>query len=714
MTDKNTTDSLYRINRLTGEFTNRQIESKFTEISWPGISKKLIIAFILCAANFLLSNNIQGPGEFPQYRTLIVPITKGFAVFLLAAAVAVKKSRKYYLWLQIVVSLSEIFIGLQSAANHYFFLTYINKFYDIGTSFIVFYILIFYIVVPNRLLTILITNVTIAVLFTFITNLSGLTSFSDIFSISMYFAIANALGYVITLSNNRARREEYHQRIQLRAAQDEAIDARKMAEEANSAKSRFLAMINHEMRTPLNVVVGGIQILENDGLNAGQQDTLTMIKNSGELLKDLIRNVLDFTDMERNQIQIRSEIFLLDDLFKELQNIYTLMAEENKIDFILTDELNEFRPVEGDPMRLRQILTNLLNNAFKFTRDGSVCLKIAPEAADDSQLLSVRFSVIDTGIGISEDQFTEIIKPFTQVEQTATRNFDGSGLGLAICSELLNAMGSRLEISSKEDSGSTFSFILSFKISKLQSGAVSAIPETSCKILLIDDISANLKIAGKLLEALNQSVVCCSSGQEGIEKISNEDIDIVFIDFHMPEMDGFETLKRIKQKKPDITAFLMTADTREEILRLGEEAGFSGIINKPIDSAQLYEAVAERNLNCNSKNNKIRIISGASKSIDTEYLLQIKKDLGEEVFADVIKSCIKNLEDTVRLLEDKESGYGPQELIHQLLGVAGNYRLNAVVKTLKTFRSEPSDFNPEKLTDQLRTAVNELKELIPE
>ena len=706
---KKEAESLYRISRITGEFLNPETEKIFMGVTWPGISKRLIIALLLCSLNFLASNNIPSPGEFPEYRTIIVPITKAFAVFLIVMAVVIWRSKRYAPWLRGVVSLCEIFIGLQSAANHYFFLTYINKFYDIGTSFIVFYILIFYIVVPNRLMIIFVTNVFISISFAFITNLSGLTSFADIFTISMYFAIANALGYGITLANNRARRQEYHQRIQLKEAQIEAMEAKSMAEEANAAKSRFLAVMNHEMRTPLNVVLGGIQILDSSGLPPKQQDTVSMIRNAGELLKGLIRNILDFTDMERNKLKIMEERFTLLPVLKELERIYTPIARESGLRLILENNYNSEEYLSGDSMRLRQILTNLLNNAVKFTTEGAVTLGVELQERSCNSI-TLRFEVRDTGIGIREEHFEDILKPFAQVEQTATRNFDGSGLGLAICSELLEAMDSRLEIASKEGLGSSFSFILTLPISSAESVSIEPSVTKAYRILLIDDIEANLKITAGLLNNLKQDVICAEGSRASIDAAESGDFDIVIIDYHMPGKDGIETFREIKELQPDLRAYLMTADTREEVIELGLEAGFSGFIPKPIEISRLREVLLGAGEEHAARLSDVGVPAPEDAVADNNYLMELKQDLGAEVFSDVIDTCMESLENVGRRISEAEDGDDWERLIHQLKGVAGNYRLMLLSRTIAEYERDSRDFDSGRLADAIYTTIEKLRE----
>ena len=707
MTEQADNGRSYEISKYTGEFANRETEKKYLDIIWPVLSRRLIIALALCAANYLIANNAVRPGEYPEYRTIVIPLTKALAIAFLAAAALVWKSRRYAAPIRVLIALSEIGIGLLQAIDHYYFLIFRKEFYDIGTSFIVFYILIFYIVIPNKIKLTIFSNLAISIAFIIITHLSGTTAPSDLFSISIYFIIANALGYGILLSNNKSRREEYRQGILLKKAEAEARKARLLAEEANSARGRFLAVINHEMRTPLNVVLGGIQILSSDGGSAKHKEVLSMVRSSGEILKVLIQNVLDFTNIEKNKLKIINSRFSLVEMITEINQIYSRACEEKGLAFSIVNKCGPIDYLAGDSPRLRQILTNLLDNAVKFTKLGSVTLSVrALEMTGNSVLL--RFEISDTGIGIPENRFEDILKPFGQVEQSAAGNFEGSGLGLAICRELLNAMNSRLEITSAVGAGSVFAFNLSLTHENQQLNNEAEDEIDSCRILLIDDNEANLKITSGLLETLDQKVICAQGGRQGIEKCRLEEFDALFIDLHMPEMDGLETFKEIKKTNPEAAAFLLTADSREEVFSKYKEAGFAGLIPKPIDIGQLKEALRKIKSGQSAINRDLKIDLSGDMIIDNDYIKELINDLGEDVFTDVIKTCLRTLEEGLQKTKQPQGIIDIREFMHQLSGVAGNYRLIRLWKTLEQYKSGRSPFDNDKLADILEETIEEL------
>ncbi|MBI9106419.1 MAG: response regulator [Spirochaetales bacterium] len=692
---KNDVDSLYKINRYTGEFVCSKTESIFIDLSWPGLSRKLLIIAVLGSITYFFASCIPRPEVNPEYRAFMVPITRVVAGFILVIALIVKNNHSYSIHLCILIVLAEISIGLLESADQYFYLKSINKFYDIGTSFLVFYILIFYIIIPNRIKLTLFTSIGVSLIFIISVYLTETAAFSDLFTTIIYFVITNCLGYGILLTTNRAKREEYHHVIQLKKAEQEA-------QEANKEKSRFLAIMNHEMRTPLNVVLGGIQILNNSSLTTEQENITSIIQISGELLRVLIQNILDFTNIERNKLQLRVEQFSLKQVIEESDKIYSHISEEKGLDFFISNNCATVENVVGDSMRLRQILSNLLNNAVKFTTKGSVSLSIDLIKKEENNIL-LRFSVSDTGIGIPKEHFGYIVQPFTQVEQSLTRNFDGSGLGLAICSELLNCMDSRLEIASEVGSGSTFSFDLFLAINSDEYLKAEEPVIDSYRILLIDDIEANLKIVGGLLETFNQRVVCALGSRQGIEKSLLDDFDAVIIDLHMPEKNGIETIREIKMRHPDIATFLMTADTRDEVFTDFLKAGFTDFIPKPVDVTQLKNALGKIGSVNPVISKSMAIVFGSEEIIDMEFIRELKNDLDNKVFIDVIKSCVETLKKDVLRINNLNCVDGWKYFIHQLKGVAGNYRLMRLWNFLEGYKSDLSTLD----SNQLKKVLDE-------
>ncbi|ADK79793.1 integral membrane sensor hybrid histidine kinase [Sediminispirochaeta smaragdinae DSM 11293] len=709
-------DSLYKIERCTGEFSCRETEKAFIDLSWPVLSRRLFIAVCLSSLTYVFASCIPRPEVHPEYRTLMVPLTRMVAGLLLFTALVVRKSRGFSLFLRVLIIVAELSIGGLESADQYVYLLSIHKFYDVGTSYLVFYILIFYIVIPNKIKITVCTSIVISMMFIISVHSTGIATSSDLFTTSIYFLITNALGYAIVLNANTSKREEYHHTIQVKKAEQEARDAKLLAEEANKAKGRFLAMMNHEMCTPLNVILGGIRILENTRLAAKQKETVAIIRNSGELLTVLIQDVLDFTHIERHKLQLRNERFSLNELMREIDALYSPVAKEKGLRFSCSCNCLPVAYVKGDALRLRQVLCNLLNNAVKFTGKGSVSLHADMLERKESSAL-IRFEVQDTGIGIATHHIEDIVKPFVQVEDASTRAYGGSGLGLTISSELLHAMGSSLEISSKEGSGSLFGFTLPLIIDTATGMEEERLEIAEYSILLIDDTEANLKIVGGLLSLLKQHVVFARGSRQGIAQSRCGDFDVVIIDLHMPGQNGMETLREIRMTHPEIPAFLMTADTREEVVSEYRSAGFTGFIPKPVDIFQLSNALRLVGSDGQTTSATWHAAGptiqegddGLEALFDEGFMDELKRDLGHKVFIDVIQSCVKALESGVDRIGNPGDCGEMADILHQLKGVAGNYRLLRVGKALDAHEVDRPASDYSRLVRSLEETVEALK-----
>ncbi|MBF9018272.1 MULTISPECIES: ATP-binding protein [unclassified Oceanispirochaeta] len=712
-------ESNYHINRYTGEFVSPETEEKFQNHVWPVLSRRLLITILLGAVSYLFASCISRPGFIMEYRIMVVFATRIVVGILLLTALITKINKQYSKHLRLLIVLAELSIGLLESMDHFYYLKSISNFYDVGTSFLVFYIFLFYIIIPNRVKLTVVTIMVISTTFITVTYLSSAAAFVDLFTTFAYFLIVNFLGYGILLTTNKLNRNDYIHKLQLekeidyrKKVEQEATEAKQFAEDSNNAKSQFLAVMNHEMRTPLNIILGGIQLLKNSNLSEEHKEILSLINNSGERLKGLIQNILDFTNIEKNKLHIRKERFSLKQMIIDIEKVYSKISEEKGLDFITFygTDLCDF--VIGDSLRLHQILTNLLNNAVKFTETGSISLNIDTKNNDGNEIL-LRFQISDTGIGIPEKHFETILKPFTQVEQSNTRSFDGSGLGLAICSELLDAMNSKLEIESKLSSGSTFGFNLLLTIDSDEHSTEEEINIDSYKILLIDDIEANLKIVGGLFESLNQNVSYALGSRQGIEKSRHSDFDAIIIDLHMPEKDGIETAKEIWEKNPDVKTFLLTADSRNEIVIKAENIGFTGYISKPVCISQLKESLkligSKNNLDLTQVNeNGIKNIINCNDVINRAFIQELRSDLNDDVLLDILKSCIKTLEESIIMIKDNDFPDNKDDIIHQLKGVAGNYRLTQLYNALENADRKTISMNRKDLTEIIVKSISAL------
>ena len=386
-----------------------------------------------------------------------------------------------------------------------------------------------------------------------------------------------------------------------RALETQARDleeASRLGEQANLAKSQFLATISHEIRTPMNGVLGTTELLLDTPLMASQRRLVENAHLSATALLTLIDDVLDLSRIQASKLSIQSASFDLHALVRDAVDLMATTARDKPITLSCTISPQLPGHVEGDPMRLRQVLVNLLHNAVKFTERGRIVLEVIV-LGRSADAVQVRFEVRDTGIGIAEDQFDSVFDAFTQVDGSSTRRHGGSGLGLAIVKELADLMGGRVGVDSRVDEGSTFWFELSMTVR-----ADAAPPPTpqsnpgdvpAARILVAEDDPVNQIVVAAMLKKMGCVVDVVADGNAAREAAAHNRYDLIFMDCHMPGMDGFEATQRIRDdargRTPQTPIVALTADAlagdRERCL----DSGMDDYMSKPVSAAQLAAAV---------------------------------------------------------------------------------------------------------------------------
>ena len=376
--------------------------------------------------------------------------------------------------------------------------------------------------------------------------------------------------------------------------QKQLFVAKSNAEKANEAKSDFLSIMSHEIRTPLNAIIGLIYIMEKENSLSSFQENIEVLNYSAHNLFLLINNILDFNKIEAGKVELENIPFNLKELIQQITKSLQVKAEENSNKLEIEFDKNFTPNVISDPLRIGQILTNLISNAIKFTRDGVIKIKIDQLEVNKNNS-KFKVQVIDNGIGIKLDKFEQIFQKFEQAEQTTTRKFGGTGLGLVISKKLLQLLDSDIELQSEIGKGSNFSFVLNVPYisnsSDLKSDILyhDYIEENleGMRVLLVEDNLINVKVAEKILTQWNVTVDVALNGLIATEKYEPGKYDIILMDLAMPVMDGYEATINIRLKDVSVPIIALTASASYGYLEKAMLLGINEYIIKPFNPKEL-------------------------------------------------------------------------------------------------------------------------------
>ena len=403
---------------------------------------------------------------------------------------------------------------------------------------------------------------------------------------------------------SKAELEEINQYLQLETARANHMTAR--AEEANMAKSQFLANMSHEIRTPMNAIIGFSDLLAEEQLTEEQKQDVNLIRESGHNLLDLINDILDFSKIEAKQLKVDKVECSLGRILSFIESTARLTADKKSLNFKIVEKSELPERIRTDPIRLRQCLINLTNNALKFTDKGHVYLNVSLEYRQDGRQPYIRFDIEDTGIGIPREKQQTIFEAFVQADGSTNRKYGGTGLGLTISRQLTELLGGELRVASEVGKGSVFSLVIPAgldvtKQSRLDMNATHIKPHKNAteqsmfsgNVLVAEDVPTNQALTKSLLEKMGLKVTIAQDGNEALQKVLAGQFDLIFMDMQMPHMDGYQATQELRKHGITTPIVALTANAMVGDDRKCIEAGCNDYLAKPIERRDLLNKIVK-------------------------------------------------------------------------------------------------------------------------
>ncbi|MBW6478859.1 MAG: PAS domain S-box protein [Bacteroidales bacterium] len=493
--------------------------------------------------------------------------------------------------------------------------------------------------------------------------------------------------------------------------EDEIIAARKEAIAAAKAKSDFLSVMSHEIRTPLNAIIVMADMLANEINDPVHKENVEILNFSARDLLSLVNDILDYSKIEAGKLELESIPIKTRDYFKNIVNTNLLKAQEKGIKIELDFDENVPDEIMGDPLRLGQILKNLISNAVKFTEKGGVTL-IVKQISRDDETSRIHFGIKDTGIGIQADKIDSLFEVFTQASSETSRKYGGTGLGLAIVKSLLFMHNSRIVVESKPHEGSLFHFEIEFPYKKAAPAKIEPIPEKldalslkGYNIMLVEDNVMNIMVAKKIFEKWDCKLNIAEDGYIAMQKATRHDFDIILMDLQMPGIDGFETTKKLRKMSgyySKVPIFALSAAAPEEVIEKVKESGMNEMITKPFNPRQLYSVIKSYLPEPRTVKHTApaMVTDRQARSTEDDVNIQILVKLSTILRKDKSEKAITYMENVAKdQTEALESG-GLVEIIETI---------NSIIRINKSYINNKNILLREMMSD-LKKSLDELKE----
>ena len=493
--------------------------------------------------------------------------------------------------------------------------------------------------------------------------------------------------------------------------EEEIIAARKEAIAAAKAKSDFLSVMSHEIRTPLNAIIVMADMLMNEVDDPVHKENVEILNFSARDLLSLVNDILDYSKIEAGKLELESIPIKTREYLKNIVNTNMLKAQEKGIKMELDIDENIPEEILGDPLRLGQILKNLISNAVKFTEKGGVTL-IVKQVSSDDETSRIYFGIKDTGIGIQPDKIDSLFEVFTQASSETSRKFGGTGLGLAIVKSLLFMHNSSIVVESKPKDGSLFHFEIEFPYKKAIPQSVVTVPEKhdalslkGYNIMLVEDNVMNIMVAKKIFEKWDCKLNIAEDGYIAMQKATRHDFDIILMDLQMPGIDGFETTKKLRKMSDyysKVPIFALSAAAPEEVIEKVKESGMNEMITKPFNPKQLYSIIKSylpepRTI----KHTAPAIVTDRqARSTEDDINIQILVKLSTILRKDKSEKAISYMENVSREQTEALESSGLVEIIETI---------NSIIRINKSYINNKNILLREMMSD-LKNSLDELKQ----